>query len=52
MMHRVICGVVLSIAPFFVPAGALLRVLTGVVLKVIDGDTIDVQLDGRLVRVR
>ena len=54
MVRRVICGVVLSIAlpAGLVLAGELLRVLTGVVLNLVDGDTIGGRLDGRPVRVR
>jgi endonuclease YncB( thermonuclease family) len=33
-------------------AGVLPRVLTGPVVQVVDGDTIDVQLDGHTIRVR
>ena len=33
-------------------AGALPRLLTGPVVKVVDGDTIDVRLDDRVMRVR
>jgi micrococcal nuclease len=39
-------------APVSREAGTRPRVLTGAVLQVVDGDTIDVQLDGHRVRVR
>jgi micrococcal nuclease len=56
MTYRIRLGLaillILGLTPVAVLAGEVPRSLTGPVVQIVDRDTIDVQLDGRRVRVR